>query len=80
MNNFEADCFAFVEDILINRPKNIHGDTAKYCKEDREKIIELLSTQINMIENNRSKMSQDCYALLNEIFSGLLSLFEKEIV
>ena len=53
MNNFEERCFAFLTDMLTNRPKDLEGNTVLYNNEDRKKYLDIIKNQKTEIEQNK---------------------------
>lgn len=74
------ECFNLVKDILENRPKNIYNEDMKYNLDDISKIIEVLDLQINTLNCNKIKISNDCYLLLITIYSELKKLIQSKII
>lgn len=80
MSNLELECFAFAEDILKNRPRDINGDTVKYNAADRKKILEILAELTEKLNKNKDKMSADCFRLLYEIINGLCKIVKNKLI
>lgn len=78
MNNFEERCFAFLTDMLTNRPKDLEGNTVLYNNEDRKKYLDIIKSQKTEIEQNKVVLSEDrellerLYDLMNEILTRKL--------
>ena len=79
-SNIERECIAFVKGILENRPRDGTGKICKYNKEDKDKIISILEAQKSRIDDAREILSADCYELVEQIYSGLIEIVEKNVI
>ena len=80
MNGFELECFELIADTLKNRPLKANGENSKYNAQDRAKIREIIISQKQMIDDNKEKVSEDCYKLLMELYDGLLKILNRNLI
>lgn len=75
MNNFEERCFAFLTDMLTNRPKDSDGKTVLYDNEDRKKYLDIIQIQRTEIEQNKAvpSKSRETLVLLYDFMIEILT-------
>ena len=72
MNNFEATCFYFINDLFKNRPKGLSGNIVKYDKKDRDALIANIKNEIKNLEENKNIIDSAVYNFLSLLYKNLL--------
>jgi len=80
MNNFEKKCFDFIADILINRPKNLLDEYTKYDYSDRQKIISIINSLKDELEENQRCLAANSLQMLNGLYNSLLDIINKGLI
>ena len=79
MNNFEECCFAFLADMLTNRPKDLEGKTIIYDNEDRKKYLDIIKAQKIEIEQNKT-ITQENRELLKRLNELLVEILTRKLI